>query len=61
MQELIGQGQRELGGVFGHVVGTEGLDRIIIFVISCIYLTVCREASASRCSGNLCLGVFPVS
>lgn len=36
-----------------------GLDKIIIFIICSIYLTVCREASASRCFGNCCLGCFP--
>lgn len=62
MQVLIGQGRREVIGVFGclgHVVGTEGLDKIIIFIISSVYLTVCQEASASRCFGNCWLGCFP--
>lgn len=62
IQVLIGQGRREVIGVFGwlgHVVGTEGLDKIIVFIISSVYLTVCHEASASRCFGNCGLVCFP--
>lgn len=43
MQVLTGQGRRELSGEFGWLgdaVGTEGLDKIIIFIIGTIYLTV---------------------
>lgn len=43
MQVLTGQGRQELSGEFGwfcFAVGTEGLDKIIIFIISGIYLTV---------------------
>lgn len=43
MQALPDRGGRELSGDFGwlgYAVRTEGLDRIIVFIISSIYLTV---------------------